>query len=58
VDTIKTCEEINHHRRRFFGTATMTIAATQFGAIGSATAQSSKATLPTIKPGTNTRPDR
>ena len=36
-------EEINHHRRRFFGTAAMTIAAAQLGMIGSADAQSSKA---------------
>ena len=50
-------EEINLSRRRFLGTAAMTIAAAQFGAIGSANAQSSKtkpADLPTIKPGTNT----
>ena len=50
-------ETINHHRRRFLGTAAMTIAAAQLGMIGSANAQSSKAKpadLPTIKPGTNT----
>jgi pimeloyl-ACP methyl ester carboxylesterase len=48
-------EEINHHRRRFFGATAMTIAAAQFGMIGSAKAQSSKTkVLPTIKPGTNT----
>jgi pimeloyl-ACP methyl ester carboxylesterase len=50
-------EEINHHRRRLFGAATMTIAAAQLGMIGSAKAQSSQtkpAHLPTIKPGTNT----
>jgi pimeloyl-ACP methyl ester carboxylesterase len=50
-------EEINLSRRRFLGTAAVTIAAAQFGAIGSANAQSSKtkpADLPTIKPGTNT----
>jgi pimeloyl-ACP methyl ester carboxylesterase len=49
-------EEINHHRRRFFGTAAMTVAAAQLGMIGSADAQSSKkkaAELPKIKPGTN-----
>ncbi len=33
-------EEINHHRRRLFGAATMTIAAAQLGMIGSANAQS------------------
>ncbi len=49
-------EEINHHRRRFFGTAAMTIAAAQLGMIGSADAQSSKrpVEVPAIKPGTNT----
>ena len=50
-------EEIKHNRRRFLGTAAMTIAAAQFGMIGSADAQSSKAEpadVPTIKPGTNT----
>jgi nitrous oxide reductase len=53
MDTIKISEEINHYRRRFFGTAAMTIAAAQLGLIGSAAAQSSK-TVPAIKPGTNT----
>ena len=50
-------DEINQDRRRFLGTAAMTIAAAQLGLIGSAEAQSSKtkpADLPTIKPGTNT----
>src|SRR5712692_433706 len=50
-------EEINHDRRRFFGTAAMTIAAAQLGMFGSADAQSSKtnrADLPKIRPGTNT----
>jgi len=49
-------EEINHDRRRFLGTATMTIAATQLSMMGSAQAQASKtkpATLPSIKSGTN-----
>ncbi len=49
-------EEINHDRRRFFGSVAMTIAAAQFGIINPAAAQSSKpsrATLPAIKPGTN-----
>ncbi len=41
-------ETINHDRRRFFGTAAVTIAAAQFGMIGSAAAQSA------IRPGTNT----
>jgi pimeloyl-ACP methyl ester carboxylesterase len=50
-------DEINDHRRRFFGTAAMTIAATQFGMVGFAQAQSpaTKTTqLPAIKAGTNT----
>jgi len=50
-------EEINHDRRRFFGTVAMTIAAAQFRIIGSAAAQSSKAnqaSVPAIKPGTHT----
>ena len=50
-------EDINRDRRRFFGTAAMTIAAAQFALRGSASAQSGKAKpaeLPRIKPGTNT----
>jgi pimeloyl-ACP methyl ester carboxylesterase len=47
-------EEVNHDRRRFLATSAMTIAAAQFGMIGSAAAQSSKGTVSTIKPGTNT----
>jgi pimeloyl-ACP methyl ester carboxylesterase len=50
-------EDINRDRRRFFGTAAMTIAAAQFALSGSAEAQSGKAKpaeLPRIKPGTNT----
>src|SRR5438876_4432426 len=57
MDTIKISEEINQHRRRFFGAAAVTLAATQLAMIGSAYAQSRKASraeLPTIKPGTNT----
>jgi pimeloyl-ACP methyl ester carboxylesterase len=54
---IKIPEEINHHRRRFVGSAAMTFAAAQVGMIGSAAAQLGKskaARMPTIKPGTNT----
>ena len=50
-------EKIDHHRRRFFGTAAVTVAAAQLGIAGSADAQSgNKRTtqLPAIKPGTNT----
>jgi pimeloyl-ACP methyl ester carboxylesterase len=46
-------EHINHDRRRFFGAAAMTIAAAQFGMIGSVEAQSAKDAA-AIKPGTNT----
>jgi len=54
---IRTSDEIDHHRRRFFGTAAMTIAAAQLGMIGSAAAQTGKAKsagVPAIKPGTHT----
>ena len=54
MDTIKMSEQIDQHRRRFFGTAAMTIAAAQFGMIGSADAQTKPAPLRPIKPGTNT----
>jgi hypothetical protein len=54
---IKMSKEINRDRRRFFGTAAMTVAAAQFGMIGSATAQSNMtkpADVPAVKPGKNT----
>ena len=54
---IETAEAIDHHRRRFFGAAAVTIAAAGLGMIGSANAQSGTtklAQLPKIKPGTNT----
>ena len=51
-------EEINHHRRRFLGTAAMTIAAAaRLGMAGSAQAQSNESTPaapPSVKPWTNT----
>src|SRR5260221_12424877 len=50
-------EELSHHRRRFFGTAAVTIAAAQLGMIGSASAEEGKAKLEhllAIKPGANT----
>jgi pimeloyl-ACP methyl ester carboxylesterase len=49
-------EEINNDRRRFLGTAAMSIAAAQLGMASFAGAQSGKtkpANLPAIKPGTN-----
>jgi pimeloyl-ACP methyl ester carboxylesterase len=50
-------EAIKHQRRRFLGTAAMTIATARLAMFGSANAQSSTrkpADLPAIKPGTNT----
>jgi predicted alpha/beta-fold hydrolase len=49
-------ETIDQTRRRFFGTAAMTIAAAQLGVITSAAAQTGKAAsnVSAIKPGTNT----
>jgi pimeloyl-ACP methyl ester carboxylesterase len=50
-------EKINHQRRRFLGTAAMTITATQLSRFGSANAQSSQtkpAALSMMKLGTNT----
>jgi pimeloyl-ACP methyl ester carboxylesterase len=55
--TIKKPEEINHPRRRFFGTAALTIAAAQLALNGFAEAQPSKAEqagVRSIKPGANT----
>jgi pimeloyl-ACP methyl ester carboxylesterase len=49
-------EDINHHRRRFLGTAALSIAAAQLTLTGAARAQSdnAKPAEPAIKPGTNT----
>src|SRR5271170_1743097 len=49
-------ETIDQPRRRFFGTAAMTIAAAQLGVIASADAQTRTAApgVAAIKPGTNT----
>jgi pimeloyl-ACP methyl ester carboxylesterase len=57
MDKIKMSEDIDRHRRRFFGAAAVTFAAAQFGVFGSANAQAVKAsakTLPVVKPGTHT----
>jgi hypothetical protein len=57
METGKISEEIDLHRRRFFGTAAMGIAAAQLILGGSADAQPAKtkpAGQPNIKPGTNT----
>ena len=53
MDEIGTSEAIDRHRRRFFGTAAMAIAAAQLGMIGSSGAQAQPTQLPAIKPGTN-----
>lgn len=45
-------EQIDNDRRRFVGTAAVTIAAAQFGVIGPAAAQSRK--IPVIRPGAHT----
>jgi pimeloyl-ACP methyl ester carboxylesterase len=50
-------EKINYERRRFFSQAALTIAASQFGMLGSASALSSKEAgdkVPAIKAGTHT----
>ena len=48
-------QTIDQSRRRFFGAAAMTMAAAQLGTIATAAAQTGKvASLPAIKPGTNT----
>jgi pimeloyl-ACP methyl ester carboxylesterase len=57
MDKIKTSEDIDHYRRRFFGAAAMTFAVAQLGMTGLANAQAVKASakeLPAIKPGTHT----
>ena len=46
-------EKVDHHRRHLLGAAALTTAAAQLGMLASANAQSTKATLPLIKPGTN-----
>jgi pimeloyl-ACP methyl ester carboxylesterase len=57
MDEIKRSEAIDRQRRRFFGAAALTIAAAEFGMIGSAGAQAGKAKstgLRKTKPGTHT----
>ncbi len=57
MDATERFEEFNQHRRRFLGTAAMTLAAAPLAMIGSAAAQPSRAKpaiVPAIKPGTNT----
>jgi pimeloyl-ACP methyl ester carboxylesterase len=56
MDTTKMPEQINDDRRRFVGTAAMTVAAAQFAISGLAEAQPGKKNpeIPKIKPGTHT----
>jgi pimeloyl-ACP methyl ester carboxylesterase len=54
MDALNTSEEIDHHRRKFFGAAAMTIAAAQLGVIGSAAAEAGRAKLPAAKAGAHT----
>jgi pimeloyl-ACP methyl ester carboxylesterase len=57
MDTIEMSEKIDRDRRRFFGTAAMTVAAAQLALSGPAVAQPSKAKsagVHAIKPGANT----
>jgi pimeloyl-ACP methyl ester carboxylesterase len=56
MTTIATSESINHHRRRFLGTAALGIAAAQLGMIGAANAQAGgtpPAKTTAVRPGTN-----
>ena len=48
-------DEINHHRRRFFGAAAMAVAATQLGMIGPCRSTASLERRHAIKP-ERTRP--
>ena len=54
MDTPKTPENIDRRRRTFVSGAAAIAAATSFGIVPSAEARAGKATLPLIKPGTNT----
>src|SRR6202008_3230328 len=55
IEEIDMSEHINHDSRNFLGVAAATFAAAQFGAIGTASAETkAKPALPAIKPGTHT----
>src|SRR5215475_1480810 len=54
MDNIKTSKDIDYRRRRFVGTAALTVAAAQLGMIGVVAAQSGKAKLPSVTPGSHT----
>jgi pimeloyl-ACP methyl ester carboxylesterase len=53
MDKMQTSEDIDHHRRRFFGAAAITFAVAQLGTIGAANAQFGKSNVPSIKPRAN-----
>jgi pimeloyl-ACP methyl ester carboxylesterase len=53
METFNAREDLNLHRRRFFGAGAMSLAAAGLGVVGSARAQTAGTTLPAIKPGTN-----
>ena len=54
MDKIKTSKDVDFRRRHFVGTAALTVAAAQLGMIGVVDAQSGKAKLPSVKPGSHT----
>jgi pimeloyl-ACP methyl ester carboxylesterase len=55
MNTCKGHHAVDQHRRRFFGSAAVTLAAAQLGMIGSAAAQPSQTSpVSAAKPGTNT----
>ena len=54
MDRFRIADEVNHDRRRFFGTAAIAVASTQLGMITPAAAQRMKAKMPAINPGTHT----
>jgi hypothetical protein len=54
VAKIDKSEQIDHSRRRFFGSAAVSAATAQLGLTRAAPAQTKSSSLPAIKPGTNT----
>ncbi len=54
MDDIKTPEAVDHQRRRLFGAAALTLAAAEFGMIGSSGARAAETKSPAASPGTHT----
>ncbi len=52
MDTTKVAQDIDWHRRRFFGAAALTVAATQLGMVASASTEQAASREPAIKQGT------